>query len=266
MSLIEHLEDLRKRIFRCLLILAITWTFAWFNFKKIYDTINATAMASLPKELKYAEVLHSITDAFMLQLKVSFYVGLVIALPFMVVQVWGFVAPGLKPRERKPFKIVGPLSVVLFALGCWFCWQIIPSAMQWFAGIALESFRDTQINQEAGRLVFFIINMMLAFGLGFQLPLIVYFLARVGILPMATIHQYWRHAIVGIFFAAGALTPSNDPFSMMMLAVPLCILFALSVLAVKWTTKPLPDDYVEPVGEPIEDPKPAPEAVPFSSD
>lgn len=83
---------------------------------------------------------------------------------------------------------------------------------------------------------------------------------------MATIHQYWRHAIVGIFFAAGALTPSNDPFSMMMLAVPLCILFALSVLAVKWTTKPLPDDYDIPAEEPIEEPMRAKDSVPFSGD
>ena len=70
MSLIEHLEDLRKRVFRCVIILVATWTFAWFNFKKISDYINAVAISNLPKELKYEEVLPSITDAFMLQLKV----------------------------------------------------------------------------------------------------------------------------------------------------------------------------------------------------
>lgn len=266
MSLIEHLEDLRRRVFRSLAILAVAWTVTWMFHDRIYSYVNGVALEGLPKELNYREAFLSVTDPFMLKLKVSFYFGMLLALPFMVLQLWGFVAPGLKPRERKPFQIIGPLSVVLFGIGCWFCWMIIPSAMQWFASIALDSFRGTQINQEPGRLVFFIINMMLAFGLGFQLPLIVYFLAKVGILPMATIHQYWRHAIVGIFFAAGALTPSNDPFSMMMLAVPLCILFALSVLAVKWTTKPLPDDYELPLEEPIEEPKPAEDSVPFSVD
>ena len=267
MSLVEHLEDLRKRIIRCMFILGAAWMVAWFVYNPLYDHLNSVAIASLPKGLKYQEVFLSVIDPFMLKLKLSFYFGLVVALPFVVLQLWGFVAPGLKPRERKPFKVIGPLSVFLFALGCFFCWLIIPTTIQWFASVAMESYKDIQINQEPGRLIFFIVNMMLAFGLGFQLPLIVYFIAKVGILPVESLNQYWRHAVVIIFFAAAILTPSNDPISMLMMAIPLCVLFVISVLAVKWTTKPLPEDEYEVVEEPepIVQPKASSSSVPFTA-
>ena len=268
MSLIEHLEEFRKRVIRSVLILGVAWTAAWFVHDPLYAWLNNYAVSQMPKGIEFKEVFHSVVDPFMLKLKVSFYFGLVVALPFIVLQMWAFVSPGLKPRERKPFKIIGPLSVFLFALGCFFCWLIIPTTIQWFATIALQSYKGIPIYQEPGRLVFFIINMLLAFGLGFQLPLIVYFIAKVGILPVESLNQYWRHAVVIIFFTAAILTPSNDPISMLMMAIPLCILFVISVLAVKWTTKPLPAEEYEVVEEPEEpmvQPKANAAAVPFTA-
>ncbi len=263
MSLIEHLEEFRRRTIRCVALLGVAWVFAWFAYSPLYEILNTYAKTGLPKGLKIDEVFLSVTDPFMLKLKLSFYFGLVVALPLVVLQLWGFIAPGLKAKERKPFKIIGPLSLFLFALGCFFCWLIIPTTIGWFASVAMDSYKDVKINQEPGRFVFFVVNMMLSFGLGFQLPLIVFFIAKVGILPVESLNQYWRQAVVIIFIAAAVLTPSNDPISMLMMAIPLCILFMMSVLAVKYTTKPdvdtLPDDE-----HLMDEVKANPYAVPYS--
>lgn len=237
MSLVDHLDDFRRRMVRCVALVCVAWVVAWFAHDPLYAILNSYALTGWPKNLKYTEAFLSVTDPFMLKLKLSFLFGLIVALPLVVVQLWGFISPGLKPHERRPFRIIGPLSVFLFALGCYFCWLIIPTTISWFASIAMQSYTTAQINQEPGRLVFFIVNMMLAFGAGFQLPLIVYFLAKVGILPQESLSQYWRQAVVIVFVVSAVLTPSNDPISMLMMAIPLCILFMLSVWAVRITDK-----------------------------
>ncbi len=264
MSLVEHLEDLRSRLIRSVVILTIAWVFAWVAHDPVYNYCNAWALTGWPKELKYVEAFLSVTDAFMLKLKVSFYFGLVVALPLIVNQVWGFISPGLKEKERKPFRIIGPLSFLLFALGCFFCWLVIPVTIEWFASIALQSYPTAQIHQEPGRLVFFILNMMLAFGVGFQLPLVVFFLAKVGILPAESLMDHWRHAVVVIFFLAAVLTPSADPISMLMMAIPLCILFVISVIAVRATVKQDPNT-IEQDFSGAEERPPVRTAVPFNA-
>lgn len=235
LSLVEHLDELRSRLIRVGWIVLIAWIVGWVIHDPLYTSLERQLKVLLPKGLQYQEVFHSITDAFMLKLRLSFAIGVALALPLILREIWGFVAPGLKPNERKPFQIVGPVSSLLFALGCYFCWLILPPTMNWFGQFALEAYPGVAINQEAGSLVFFAINMFLGFGLGFQLPIVVFALATVGILPPAMLIKYWRHAVVVIFFLAAIVTPSMDPFSMLMMAIPLCILFALSVVAVNFT-------------------------------
>lgn len=237
LSLVEHLDELRVRIIRALIAIAICWVVGWVVHDPLYNMLAAHMRELLPKDLRYQEVFHSITDAFFLKLKLSFTFGLILALPVVVMQIWGFIKPGLKPTERKPFQVIGPLSIGLFFLGCYFCWLILPPTMSWFGDFVRTSYEGVNINQEAGTLVFFALNMMLGFGLGFQLPLIVYFLAMIGLLPPELLSKYWRQAMVIIFAASAIITPSADPFSMMMMAVPLTALFFLSVMAVRITKK-----------------------------
>ena len=101
----------------------------------------------------------------------------------------------------------------------------------------LEDFPGSALYQEPGALVFFVLKMLLAFGVGFQLPLLVFILGKVGIIGPDVMIRYWRQATVAIFLLAAVLTPSQDIFSMMMMAVPLSLLFALSVFAVRVTTR-----------------------------
>ena len=158
------------------------------------------------------------------------------ALPFTAWHIWGFAAPGLKESEKKPLRGVVPFSVALFFLGVFFCWLVLPSAFQWFASF-LDRFPNASLYQSPAEMVSFSLKMMAAFGICFQLPLIVYALGRLGVLTPETMMQYWRQATVFIFFAAAAITPSNDPISMLMMAIPLCILFIISVYAVKLTAR-----------------------------
>jgi sec-independent protein translocase protein TatC len=232
--LVEHLEELRTRLLRIIGLLVVGWVIGWYLLPPLYSFLNTMIQNAVKGSIgpnRYTEAFRNATEPFMLKFKLSFLIGLVLVFPLIVLQIWGFIEPGLKPSERKPFRRMAPLSLVLFAMGAGFCWIILPSAIGWFA-VFLNDFNANLI-QEPGTMVFFVLKMMLAFGIGFQLPLIVFALGALGLLTAETLVEYWRQAATFIFVASAVLTPSNDAFSMLMMAVPLVILFLISVWAVK---------------------------------
>jgi len=245
----EHLDELRSRIIRSVLLVSIAWIAGWYIQPWLYEHLNTIVRSSVERPgVEYKEAFRSATDPFMLKFKLSFMIGLGLAFPFIVLQIWGFVAPGLKPGEKKPLRKMAPLSVLLFAIGAGFCWLILPQAFKWF-GSYLSDFPGTSLFQEPGSMVFFILKMMVAFGAGFQLPLIVFFLGKIGLLTPETLSEHWRQATVFIFFASAVITPSNDAFSMLMMAVPLSLLFIISIWAVRLTTRHRPEDEYDAVGD-----------------
>ena len=239
LSLIEHLEELRTRIIRSLVALVIGWVIGWVTFPSAYAYLNTMVRKSirsvLPPE-KYTEVIHEVTAAFMLQLHLSFLIGLGLAFPFIVLQVWGFIAPALKESEQRPIKRLVPLSVLLFATGVVFCWYCMPTALSWFASYVLN-FQDVVLMQTAGTMVFFVVKMLIAFGIAFELPLFVYILGALNLLKAETLLKYWRHSATSIFVFSMIVTPSQDPLTMLMMAIPLTLLFIVSVYAVKFTQR-----------------------------
>lgn len=232
----EHLEELRVRLFRIAAILAIGTFIGWRLFDPLYGAVHDLAMRSLPSDLKYREAIDHITKFFFLKLKFSFYVGLIVTLPLSVLQLWGFVSPGLRPHERRPFKIVVPLSLALFIMGASLCWYTMPAALGWFADFS-GSFKSVEVIQDPELLIFFILKMLLAFGAAFQMPVVVFFLVRIGLLTTKGLLRHWRQAIFVIFLAAGIITPSGDPFTMMILALPMTGLFFASVWAAQISQK-----------------------------
>lgn len=236
LTLVQHLDELRNRIIKAVLLIAVGWIVGWVIFPNVYETLSGWARSQIPKSVDYREVFKSVTEPFILKFKLSFYLGLLMVFPFVVLQGWGFVKPGLKAAERKALARVIPFSVVLFFGGAALCWLILPVALHWFISY-LGEFPGTGVYQEPGTLVFFIAKMLLAFGIGFQLPVIVFFLAKIGILTPEMLRQYWRHATVGIFTLAMLLTPSNDLPSMLTMAIPLTLLFFGSMMAVQWTNR-----------------------------
>ena len=218
-------------------MLCVAWVAGWWAVLPVYRYVEGRIDRAITEALHgravYQPVIHETTAAFMLKFKLSFYIALIVALPYIVLQVWGFVAPALKDNEQKPFKRLAPLSVLLFLIGAGFAWSIVPSAFGWFASY-VEDFPGVNINQEAGSQVFLVAKMLLAFGVAFQLPLIVYGIGMAGLLSADTLLKYWRHGATGIFILSMLITPSQDPVSMLMMAIPLTILFIGSVYAVKF--------------------------------
>ncbi|MCE9559494.1 MAG: twin-arginine translocase subunit TatC [Armatimonadetes bacterium] len=239
LSLVEHLEELRTRLMRCLAVVAVTWIIGWYVQPSLYVPLEKIVMSAVPKGVDSKVVFGSITDPFMLRMNNSFVIGLIIASPFILLQLWGFITPGLKEKERKPFQLAAPICIGLFALGTFFCWLILPSAYTWFASY-LTDFNGAALFQNPNVMISFCMKMLLAFGVGFQLPVVVFVLYRFGVITPAALNKHWRHATVFIFIAASILTPSNDIFSMLMMAIPLTILFFGSVLAIKVSASRLP--------------------------
>jgi sec-independent protein translocase protein TatC len=166
-------------------------------------------------------------------------IGLILAFPYLVLQIWGFIAPALKPNEQKPFKKLAPTSATLFVVGAGFAWFVTPSALKWFVQY-LANFPTVELNQQAGTMVFFVLKLLLAFGFGFQLPIIVYGMGIAGILSAETLIKYWKQSSFVIFVVASIVTPSNDPITMLAMAVPLVLLFIASVYAVKFVQRKKP--------------------------
>lgn len=246
-TLVEHLEELRTRIIRIVWMLVIGWVVGWYVlepavYEYIHKMISDNVVPILTaKHIEYREPFKNATEPFMLKLKLSFMLGFIIVFPFALLQIWGFVSPALKPKERKPFKVLAPCSVLLFGLGAGFAWWLTPNALKWFTSY-IEDFPGTDLFQEPGLMVFFVLKMLLAFGLAFQLPLVVYALGAIGLLQPGTLMKYWRQSTLAIFIVSAILTPSNDAFTMLMMAVPMCILFMISVYAIRITKRKKKDD------------------------
>lgn len=260
-TLVEHLEELRIRIFRCIAFLAVGWTLGWYLEPPIYTSLSNQMREMVPKGIKLIEVFRNVPDAFMLKMKLSFSIGMFLVAPLIILQLWGFIAPGLKESEKKPFKILGPVSVLLFLLGGFFCWMVLPTTFGWFMTFLVD-YNQSELHQDPGMLISFSTKMLLAFGLAFQLPVLVFFLGKIGVLTPDSVKQYWRHAVAIIFLLAGIITPSADVPSMLLLAIPMTILFFASVYAVKITTKEPPtnplDRYLQkelPADEEVSEPE-----------
>ena len=201
-----------------------------------FKYLENIVQTNMPENLDYETIITTLPGSFMLHLKLAFYLGLFVTMPFSVYQLWGFIAPGLKPQERKPVKIIAPISVLLFAGGVGACWTILPATVNWFAGFMFD-FEGTKLLLEAGTMVFLLLKMMLSFGVGFQMPVVVFFLARLEIITPEAMVKYWRHAVVGVIIASAMITPSGDPFSLAVMSLPLILLFFVSVFAAKWTMR-----------------------------
>ena len=138
--------------------------------------------------------------------------------------------------ERKPFLRLAPFSAFFFASGVAFCWVILPAALGWFTEY-LKNFQGAELIQDPAILIFFCVKLLLAFGIGFQLPLVVWVLGALNLLSAETLLKYWRQSATAIFIFAAIVTPSNDAFSMLMMAIPLTLLFIISVYVVKFTQR-----------------------------
>ena len=232
MELVEHLGELRNRIFRALLYVMAGMGVGWFLFETIY-TIVFNPVAPILAGIKGSQIrISSIQDGFLLKLNTSFFVGLILAAPFVISELWGFIKPALTEQERKPVYILAPLSILLFMAGVVTGYAALPAAYGWMASF-ITQIPDAGLFQDAKQYLLLSCKIMLAFGLSFELPVIVLFLAKINILTSKIMLTYWRHAVVLIAGLAAVFAPSNDPLTMLLMAIPMVALYLASIAMVR---------------------------------
>lgn len=227
MELVDHLGELRTRLFRAALYLVVGMIAAYNLYEPIYQ-LFAFPLQPILDKYDSSMVFTNVADPFLLKMQVAFIAGITFAFPFITMELWGFVEPALTPEERKPIVFLAPFSVLLFLSGIATAYASLPACYSWMASFIGDG-GNTILYQEPKSYILLTAKIMLAFGIGFELPVLLLFLARIGIINAVLMTKYWRHATVGIFVAAATLTPSNDPLTMLMMAVPMAGLYILSI-------------------------------------
>jgi sec-independent protein translocase protein TatC len=234
MELFEHLEELRTRLIRAILYLAVGAVLCWFFYNPIYTVLTAPIRPIL-EEKGYKLVFMTITEAFFVRLQVCLISGLVLASPPILAELWGFIVPALTPQERKPVRVVMPLAILLFCLGVGMAYVVLPAGLRWFAGYIPQ---QVELVQRMSDYLLFMVKMCLGFGLAFELPVVLMLLGQIGLVRASTLTRYWRQAVVIIMLIAAILTPSNDPFTMLVLSAPMALLYLGSISLVRMVEPP----------------------------
>ncbi len=230
-DLVEHLEELRTRIVRSLFAIFIGWVAGYILFPAVYHLISMPLEEPLRRVEGRTVFLH-FADPFFLRLKLSFVVGLIFSAPYITYQIWAFVAPGLTRSERRVVRMFIPFSGVLFLMGVVLGYFFLPAAIRWFLSY-LGDYGNATLLQNPLSYVLLAVKILLAFGLCFQLPIVLIILAKLGLVNSQRLMSYWRHAIVAIFSIAAIVTPTSDPLSLAVMATPMIFLYFLTIGIVK---------------------------------
>lgn len=230
MSLTDHLEELRKRLMRSLIAAFIAFG-ACYHFKeRLFEILTRPLVESLPQNTYM--IYTSLPEAFFNYLKISFFAGLVVASPYILYQIWKFIAPGLYASEKKyvfPFVLS---STILFAGGVLFGYFVaLPPAFRFFLEFSTDFLKPMLTIREYLSLS---IKLLLAFGIVFEIPVFIFFLARIGVVNSGMLSKQRKYAILLIFISAALLTPTPDAFTQTLMAVPMIILYEFGILVARW--------------------------------
>ena len=234
MSFLEHLEELRTRIFHALVAIAIGMGLCWWYHQTLFSFIQKPILDVLrPYGIDKLVVLTP-TEAFNLYLKVSALGGLFLTSPYVLYQVWLFISPGLYRREKKyvtPFLF---FTVLLFVGGGYFGYRMVfPAALKWLIGIGGQFTPMITVHEYTD----LFLTVILGLGIVFEMPILVFFLALMGVVSAGWMWRNIRYAILGIFIVAGALAPTPDISSMVIFASPMLVLYFVSI-GIAWFVHP----------------------------
>lgn len=226
MSLVEHLAELRSRLIKCLIAVALGSLVGYYFLDPIMHYLTEPA-----GKLYYMQP----SEAFFTYLKVSIAVGFLVALPVIFYQVWRFFLPALTQRERILVGILVPSSVILFFIGLAFSFFfVLPAAVKFFMG-----FSNTELEAifSVDKYFDFVIWFVLPFGFVFELPLVIILLARMGFVTSRFLGKYQRIVVFLSFVIAAIITPTPDVFTQSMIALPTILLYEISYLIVRYLMK-----------------------------
>ncbi|MBB3675238.1 twin-arginine translocase subunit TatC [Modestobacter versicolor] len=241
MSLIGHLRELRNRIGIALFFVLIGTAVAfWWYEHGLGDFIRAP-YCNLPDDLRYNDADGScgllVTDVFggaLIRLKISFIAGIVLSAPFWLYQVWGFLTPGLKKNEKRYGLSFVAASTLLFALGAALAYLSLSAGLRLLLSLAGDG---VVVALTAQDYIGFVISLLLAFGVSFELPLIAVVLNLIGVLSHSVLSKArrWIYFLTIVF--AAFITPTQDPFTMLLMAGPMCVLFEIAIQVARFVDK-----------------------------
>jgi len=249
MPLTAHLEELRSRLLRSLLAIAVGFSLSYAFAERLFEFLTRPLLGlnqAGPDAVPVNLIGTGIAEAFFTKLKVAFLAGIFLASPVILYQLWRFVAPGLYDTEKRyarPFVFFG---TAFFLSGAAFCYQVVMPVGYRFL---IEQYGTIGINPEIriSEYLTFTARMLLAFGVTFELPVFTFFLARIGVVTHQMMIGYARYAVLIIFVVAAVLTPGPDVASQLLMAAPLLVLYVLSIgVAYVFGTRPAAAAEAEP--------------------
>lgn len=226
MSLVEHLQELRRRLIIIIIAVAAGSLISYFYAVELVQYITAPA-----GKLYYM----SPAEAFFTYIRVSVFAGFLLALPIVLYQLWAFIVPALTKREHMASLVLVPSSVVLFFIGLAFSYVLVlPAGIKFFMGFATENLQPLL---SLGEYLSFVISFLLPFGFIFELPLVIIVMAKFGLISSNFLASKRKHVLVLSFVVGALISPTPDIFSQTMVAVPIIVLYELSVLLVRYLLK-----------------------------
>jgi sec-independent protein translocase protein TatC len=224
MTIVEHLAELRQRLLVAIAALAAATSLCWFFADPLLSLLIRPVVAASGRGVIFVGV----TEAFFVRLKLALLAGVFLSLPVVLYQVWAFVAVGLTPAERRYAMWLLPPALVLFVGGALFALvAIVPVGVRFLLSYQVPGVLEPMIS--VGAYVSFLTAFMLAFGAVFELPIVLIFLAKLGVVTPAQLAGGRRYALVAIVVLAAVLTPGGDVFSQLLMAVPAYLLYEASV-------------------------------------
>jgi len=236
-TFLEHLEEFRQRLIRCLLYVALAAALTWVVRHQLMQICQApiyqgaeTAGISNPEFKAFAPA-----EALVLSVQIALVAGIILAAPFWLLEAWMFIEPALEDHERKWVVLLLPFAVLLFLGGVAFCYWMSPRAFS----ILLRFQKDLNVAPEfilKDYLTFFL-RLLLIFGVMFELPLVIMFLSAVGLVKSAFLAKHWRIAVVIIAVLCAVVTPTPDAVTLTFLAGPMIGLYLLSIVLARFVEK-----------------------------
>lgn len=234
MSLVDHLEELRWRIFKSLIAIVVGGIVAFIFRNQITQFLEIPLPTQQADAIGNKLIVTGLAEGFTVFLKLAFAGGFILALPVVLYQTWAFIAPGLLEKEKKyavPFIFIG---IFLFLVGLALGFIVLRYPVQWLVTFASSSFTELVT---ADSYFTFVAFFMLAFGLVFELPLVITFLAQIGVVTSQTLQRKRAASHVGMWIAATFLTPGADIYSPVILGVAMSCLYELTIIFIKITKK-----------------------------
>ncbi|MEO8976804.1 MAG: twin-arginine translocase subunit TatC [Casimicrobiaceae bacterium] len=236
-TFMSHLVELRSRLLKAVVVVLVIFLALTPFSKELYTLVAKPLMHALPHGATM--IATDVTGTFLVPLKVTLLAAFLVSLPWVLWQIWAFVAPGLYRNEQRLALPLIVSSVVFFFIGMSFAYFLVfPWIFAFFVSFTPDG---VQMMTDIDKYLSFVLWMFLAFGVTFEIPVVLVVLVRLGVVPLAKLRQFRRYVIVGAFIVAAVITPP-DVVSQLMLAVPMCLLYELGLFAARFFPRPAPDD------------------------